>query len=85
MKKPQRVNILGTRFKVEHADLIPEGLFGDCDVDNKIIRIEQTLEGKSFKETLTHEKFHAMLRLSGISELLTEELEEALCRLVERL
>lgn len=85
MKKPQRVNILGTRFKIEHVDLTSEGLCGDCDVDHKIIRIEQSLEGKAFKETLTHEKFHAMLTLSGLSQFLTDELEEALCRLVERL
>ena len=85
MKKPQRIQVLGEWFKIEHTDLIPEGLCGDCDVDNKVIRIEQSLEGKTFKETLIHEKFHAMLTLSGLSQFLSDELEEALCRLIERL
>lgn len=85
MRKPQRIKVLGEWFRVLHMDLSEEGLFGDCDVDNRVIRIDQSLEGKSFKETLKHEKFHAMLRISGISELLGDQLEEAICRLVERL
>lgn len=85
MRKQQRIRILGVWFKIEHVDLKEESLCGDCSVSDKLIRIDSSLEGSAYKETLRHEVFHAMLGLSGISELLEGNLEEALCLLVEQL
>jgi len=89
MRKPDRAKVLGQWVDILYVDLKPEGekddenLFGDCDVPNRVIRIEKTLEGELFKRTLRHEKQHMKLGISGLSNQLSPELEEQLCDLAE--
>ena len=88
MKKHDRVKVLGQWVRVEHKDLSvdaapDENLHGDCNVERRLIRLDQSLEGADYKRVLRHEKMHMKLGLSGLSELLTPEQEEAICVLSE--
>jgi len=83
MKKRSRIKILGQWVNLEHVDLTKEGVHGDCDVEQRKIRIHIGLEGERYKRVLRHECEHMKFGLSGLVELLTPELEEALCTLAE--
>ena len=83
MKKPIRKRVLGQWVTIQHVDLTKEDLHGDCDAVKRVIRIEITLEGEEFKRILAHELEHARLRLSGLAELMSDDLEEALACLAE--
>ena len=89
MKRPDRVKILGQWCAVKFMDLKEEGqrnnetLYGDCDLATRTIRVEQSLDDDLAKRVLKHEKMHMKLGLSGLSELLTLEQEEAICVLME--
>ena len=63
-----------------------KGIYGDCSVSEKKIRIHQTQSVEAAKHTLWHEAIHAALGLSGITELLDDKnvnLEEAVVRCIE--
>jgi hypothetical protein len=72
-----------------NVDLKPEGdkagetLYGDCDSATRIIRIEKSSDDELCKRILKHEKMHMKLGLSGLTEILTSEQEEAICVLAE--
>ncbi len=89
MKRPERVKILGQWCKVNFTDLKEEGnrnneiLYGDCNLTTRTIRVEQSLDDEIAKRVLRHEKMHMKLGLSGLSEMLNPEQEEALCVLME--
>ena len=54
------------------------GLFSDG-----LIEISKETPQDEMVATLLHESIHAALRVSGVSQLLNEQLEEAVCRAVE--
>tara|TARA_R100000742_G_C4256970_1_gene74823 strand:+ start:129 stop:404 length:276 start_codon:yes stop_codon:yes gene_type:complete len=89
MKKPEKIKILGQWAKVQYVDLtkggeaVGEVLYGDCDVATRTIRIEKSLDDNLTKRVIKHETMHMKLGLSGLSEILTDEQEEAICVLVE--
>ena len=86
MKKRTRIKILGIWFKLEHLELKEsEGLFADCCIETKTIRICESLTGVDYTQALQHEKCHALLRLSGLVELMDDKLEEAICVLMEQM
>jgi len=76
------VNILGADYTVKVGKL-KKGLFGDCDTDKKLIRVND--EKGEPAETLIHEVIHAALHESGVVHIInhTEGLEEAIVRAVE--
>ena len=76
------VNILGADYTVR-AEKLKKNLFGDCDTDKKLIRVN-TDKGEP-AETLIHEVIHAALHESGVVHIInhTEGLEEAIVRAVE--
>lgn len=78
---PESVQIFGRQFKVVVTNL--KGLHGECDPDKNIIRIHQGVGVESAKQTLFHEAVHAAFAVSGQSELLKEEQEEAIVRMIE--
>ena len=76
------VNVLGTPYTVKAAKL-PRGLYGDCDPEKKIIRIDPR-KGQ-FNETLVNEVIHAALFESGLVHILHQYdgLEESIVRAIE--
>lgn len=53
--------------------------------DGKSIYLLNTLEGETKNRVLTHEVVHAILNISGLSNLLEDNLEEAICDAMESL
>ena len=82
-KKRTRAKCLGQWVDIQHCDLTEEGLLGDCDPSKRIIRIEVTLEGAEYKRIEAHEFAHMKMALSGLVEMMSPELEEALAVLAE--
>lgn len=89
MKRPDRVRILGQWINILYVDLKPEGekanetLYGDCDSTTRIIRVDKSVDDDLCKRIIKHEKMHMKLGLSGLTEILTLEQEEAICVLAE--
>lgn len=82
-KRKTKIKVLGQWVKVEHVDLVKEDIHGDACAVTRVIRIETTLEGDHYGRIMKHETEHMRLRLSGLAELMTDELEEALACLAE--
>ena len=88
MKKRNRIKVLGQWVTLEHTDLSKAdteggGLCGDCDVDKRVIRIDHNIEGDEYNRVLRHEVFHMKVRIAGLKELLSDEVDEALAVLAE--
>jgi hypothetical protein len=85
MRKIESTMILGVKVRIQHVPFLSatEGILGDADDDKQLIRLDADLEDAQYKRVLRHEKVHMALRLSGLVELMTDDLEEALCRLFE--
>lgn len=77
------LTILGKQIKIEIIKDLEE--FGHFDSNNWRIQIRKGLSEEEYNSTLLHETIHASLFIGGISELLTEEMEEAICRNLEHL
>lgn len=78
---PKSITILGKEFKIVVTSL--KGLHGDCNVSDKLIRIHQNLTKDEALSTLFHEAIHGALGISALNEMLSENLEEAIVRLIE--
>ena len=79
---PATIEILGVEFKVKVVKL--KGVYGDCDTDKRVIRLDSSLSKSDRERTLFHEAIHAALRVSGFAELLSDEKqEEALTVMLE--
>ncbi len=83
MKKRNRIKIFGEWVTLDHVDLTSEGIYGDCTVSSRTIRLHVGLEGAEYKRVLAHESEHMRLGISGLSEMMSAELEEALAVLAE--
>ncbi len=83
MKRRKRMKVLGQWVTLEHTDLQSEELWGDCDVAKRHIRIKVDATDDEYNRVLRHEVCHMRLGISGLSELMTPELEEALAVLAE--
>ena len=76
---PKSVTIFGKEIKVEVTDNLDDDVLGEFRAQEKIIYLSDF----AGKETLLHEVAHAALHYSGISEMLDEKLEEAICTCME--
>lgn len=47
------------------------------------IELNSNLKGEQYKMVLIHEVTHAALKVSGLDQLLSDEMQEALCVLME--
>ncbi len=87
MKKPKSITVLGNRVTVKSvADLKAtdgDKCFGLACVQTRTISIDSKCKGAAYDRVLRHEIFHMKLGLSGQSENLTDEQEEALAVLAE--
>lgn len=81
---PSSIQVLGKTFEVQICNL--KGIYGDCNVMDRKIRIHQAQTVESAQHTLWHESIHAALGISGLTELLDDRnsnLEEAIVRCIE--
>ena len=84
MKIPKKVTVAGVVLRVEWADM--EGKWGDYDNDKHLIRLSKSLKKEKpdmAVATLLHEMVHASLRLTGVSEVLGDDNEEAVAVNIE--
>jgi hypothetical protein len=89
-KEPNEVAILGRRcpimwdatLKADPGEEVPWGEYDrhECriSIDKKVTDVEYRLR------TLVHEMVHAGLDVSGLTEILDEKIEEALCIAMEQ-
>lgn len=91
-QKPFQLTILGRNIPVRYlSSLEIDKIARDDDILGYYCGVAQTiyindlLEGKRLEETLLHEIMHVILNFSGLSEVLKEDLEEAICNAVEGL
>lgn len=82
------VSVMGQRFTVEHVqNLTIEGerCEGGMYLSERFIRIDDAMryQESRYNRVLKHELMHAALGISGLTELLDEKTEEAICVLVE--
>lgn len=87
-KRPSSTEILGQQFKIEHLDHIPaaadEGVvYGETDSLKRSIKMKKTDDDDSYESTLLHETIHGILGISGLTELLEGNMEEALVLALE--
>lgn len=90
MRLPTKLQIAGITFKVKYvpdlaSETHPGQLYGDCDVDERVIRINKVLHKTAgeYRATLLHESLHAALRVTGWAEVLGDKQEEALIQALE--
>lgn len=83
------IPILGRRYSLHYHENIKtsdgENIFGDTDKNKKCIRIDlkHCKAESDLKDTVLHECIHAILAQSGIDNLLTDEVEEAIVVAIE--
>lgn len=75
LKIPKYVEVGGYRFKIVLDSTMDD--HGECNSDDLIIKLNNSKN--SIKETFIHELTHAALSISGQSNILQPEMEEALC------
>lgn len=83
---PKSLNIGGKRIKVVvKGELEFEGgtAYGLYTPSKYLIELDKNTEHKEQVATLLHEAVHAALHVSGVGEMLSGPLEEAVCRAVE--
>ena len=74
-----KVTVLGTEIEVRVEEL--QDLHGHFDADKLLIRMDTKRKQQS--ETFLHEVMHAALFVSGLTEIMGEEREEAVVRCLE--
>lgn len=77
------VSILGHKFRVDIDATLDAGEYGDTCSRTKVIRLNPRLSEEVKLETLWHEVLHASLGISGLSHVLTADLEEAVVSCIE--
>jgi len=81
VKLPSTVNILSVPYTVEIGPLADPSDFGESNGSERTIRIRDT--SPFHPSTLLHEICHQVLYVSGLTNLLTDELEEAIVTALE--
>jgi len=80
---------MGARYKLHYFSNIKTGdgdnIFGDTDKNKKLIRIDLKYckSDSMLTSTLLHEFIHAILGQTGLDNLLTDEVEEAIVVAIE--
>ena len=83
------IPIMGQKYKILYYNTVKTddaaNVFGDTDKDKKRIRVDLSncKTAALVKCTLLHECIHAVLAQSGLDNLLTDEVEEAIVRAIE--
>ena len=82
------VSVLGQEVRIEH---VPNLLVGDerceggCYISERLIKIsdEHREDEGRYNRILVHEMVHMILGISGVSEMMTLPIEEAVCVVME--
>ena len=79
---PKTINVLGVPFAIKFNHKVPASEKGTYAVtigeDREIIvYVRRITSAEQFKSTLIHELLHAALHVSGVTNMLVEEQEEA--------
>lgn len=83
-KKPDTVSVMGIEFQVKHPKKVDDGnAYGLTKGGDHHIEIAGNLQGDAFERVLLHETIHAILYVSGITEILDEAKEEAIVLALE--
>lgn len=80
-----RIELLGQQWTVRvvgSAEMCDDTQ-GECHFERREILISNSLDGPHRDSVLLHECLHAILSISGLSEVLGERLEEAVITSVE--
>ena len=82
-KRIRSVQILGHKIPVIYTTW-PDGQWGECDLDNRVIRLSQAclLDAHQQWLTLVHEVTHMIFGLTGLS-FMEDNNEEAFVRCIE--
>lgn len=83
MRVPFTLPVLGVEYAIDYVPV--EDLKEDCadhNSDELEIRIRQDMAGQ-WRRWIAHEFAHAVLSVCGITETLSEEQEEEICRAFE--
>ena len=86
-RKTKKIKVLGQDVTLSHIDGLKneEALrcWGLCLVQERMIFLDASLTGAAYNRVLRHEVFHMKAGISGLTELLSEGIEEALAVLAE--
>lgn len=86
MQIPPQIKILGRMYKVEFVELPDtdgEPTFGESCNYNRYIKINSNIkDDELILDTFIHEIAHQILKLCGITQLMQEDLEEAICEAI---
>lgn len=80
---PSNVTLLGRDIPVTRARL--KGALAQFDRIKMVITMSTTCPDDQAERVLVHEMIHAALYLSGVQQVMSEELEEAVCTALENL
>ena len=80
-KRPDKIVIFGKTVSIIEKENFAN--FGESNLDDLVITIRKGLDDKNFETTLLHEVIHVMLHISGWNELLEDNKEESLVRMLE--
>lgn len=84
--KPTKLSVLGQDFAIEWDHVFADGSndFGETVEDPYTIRVGVGAKRKETRvRVLVHEAVHAAFLVSGVTDSLTDELEESICRCLE--
>lgn len=73
---PTEITVFGKVVGIEFNRI--HGNYGLCDAEERLITLDTTQTKEQAEDTLVHEIIHAVLGISGIAEILTEEQNEAI-------
>jgi len=81
---PEYVYPCGKKFKVTVGPIKCENTYGETYGIEKVIKLSNSKDKSEYTwQTLYHEYLHAILHCTGMSQLLSEEQEEALVVAIE--
>jgi hypothetical protein len=83
MRLPTSLRIMGVDFSIQYLDALPDDELGEMDGPGRVIKINKRQPREDQESTLLHEVLHAVLYLTGQSELLKHKREESLVLAIE--
>jgi len=79
MKLPKKINVKGREYKIQMVGTDKIGSnWGQCNVQDGIISINNSAKGRMLRITFLHEYMHALLCELGIDQAISAQLNEIL-------
>jgi hypothetical protein len=83
MKTPNRIWIIDEWEPFSFQTIVEDGVYG---IQGKHgIAVEKSLNNRNVVTTTAHEAMHGVLNKTGLATMLTDDIEEAVCRSAELL